>query len=196
MNYSELKKMWVEWSHRPDLTGTTILDDIEQLTRARIGRDLRTLENTEVDNIIIPAQGYELDPRVKEIQRLRDGEGCEIKYVSPENFYKRNSGKPNSYTVEGGLIFLDIAQEDTEETLAMELVSYKEPVAMVNDEDTRPALTQWPNIYLYAGLAQIMVFTQNMELEAVWEQKYRGEVAAANEQWQRVRIGSSPIVGN
>ena len=85
MNYGELKAAWNEWSHRNDLSDT-VVTNIQSMTTARLGRDLRTDTNTQIENITLTNNAYTLPASIKEIQGLRDAAGNNYEYVAPSLF--------------------------------------------------------------------------------------------------------------
>lgn len=177
--------MLKEWSHRNDLTDS-LLNQVEALVRARLGRDLQLKENSESHNISVTDAGWPLPGYIKEIQQVqKSGKLTPYTYVTPEQIYRTSDLE--QYTVENGVLVLSKAAD-------IVLIYYREPEQLINDGDENDVLTQWPNIYLYGGLIEIARFTQDLELMQFFQPQYEREVELANNQAQRERIGNAPAM--
>ena len=185
MNYQELKRDWKEWSHRPEITDT-MLDTVQRMATSRLGRDLRTHENTAERLVSVPEDGYPLNGRVKQIQQVSDAGGTLCRYVPPSNFRARLGGK--DYTVRGGRLVLSVPGDVT-------MIYWEEPDQLVADADSNAVLEQWPSIYLYAGLVEIFRYTQDAEAVQIYMPQYRMEIAEINKQAQAARVGNAPVMG-
>lgn len=184
-NYGELKLAWQEWSHRTDLT-ESVIGNIQKMTAARLGRDLRTDSNISTEEVTVPEAGYQMPFTWKEIHNVRDVKGNQYQYVTPGNMH-RSSGAYN-YTIEGRTLFVDSGAIVT-------ITYWSEPDQLVDDTDTNDMLIAWPNLYLYAGLIEIFRFIQDRDAMVLYTQQYNAELMRTNEQAQRKRIGNAPVMG-
>ena len=184
-NYGELKLAWEEWSHRTDLT-ESVIGNIQKMTAARLGRDLRTDTNIKTEEITIPVDGYTMPFTWKEIHTIRNDAGHHYQFVSSGHFSSKAAHF--EYTIEGRKLYVDKG--------ATVIVTYwHEPDQLIDDNDSNDVLQAWPNLYLYSGLIEIFRFIQDSQAMVLYTQQYTAELAKTNEQSQRKRIGNAPVMG-
>ena len=57
---------------------------------------------------------------------------------------------------------------------------------------TNTLLTRWPNIYLYAALAESAPYLQHDDRDPLWEQKFQDAVRDARIESERALFGGTP----
>ena len=184
MNYGQLKDNWRTWSKRKDLSDA-LLDTIQELVTDRLGRDLRAAANTNNVTLDIPVDGLELDATIKEITDAQDSGGNVYDYVAPHLYYDKDR---YCYTIIGNRIYAGGGA-------SLLCAVFERPDYLVNDADENAVLTEWSNLYLYAGLTEIYRYTQENETRQHFDAQYLHELKQTNKQAERKRIGTAPVMG-
>ncbi len=188
MNYSELQAAWRQWSHREDLDDS-LLDTIQELVTARLGRDLRTLENEVRQTITVPSDGYNLGSKFMEMRSVKGsqaGREFELTYETPAQFFRTAGlGEATSWTIENGLLKLNTGGGE------ITIDFYVQPNQLAQPDDENALLTAWPNVYIYAGLVEIFRFLQDAESAGLYGGFYQDELKQTNRQAQDARVGNA-----
>lgn len=179
-SYTDLLASVASWMNRTDLT--SVIPDFVTIAESRIARDLRlrnqltsgTLTtSTTTRSVALPTGFLEfasvnIDGTPDTICTYVTPEHLDAKY--PQDGY---SGKPIVYAIEGGFIQFG----PTPDAAYTVNVDYFTRFGALASSSTNWLLTNHPNVYLSACLAQGCLFTMNQEGAAQWNAIYRSEVA-------------------
>jgi len=196
--YANLKTEIANYLNRTDLT--SYLDTFIDLAESRHARDLRLREMESVDTSITTVSGtqsYDLPTGYLEMRYVayQTSPYTFLTYLAPPDFMRvynagEGSGTPSHYTIIGSKIYLGM-QPDSAKVL--ELGFFKRPTALSTSNTTNLILTNFPDLYLYACLAESEPFIMNDERLKVWASLYKEGVQTANESAQRGRTSSAPL---
>jgi len=196
--YANLKTEIANYLNRTDLT--SYLDTFIDLAEARHARDLRVREMESVDTSITTVAGtqsYDLPTGYLEMRYVtwQSNPYTFLAYMTPPDFFRvynagEGSGSPSYYTIVGSKIYLG-KQPDAANVL--ELGFFKRPTALSSSNTTNDILTYFPDLYLYASLAESEPFLMNDERLPVWAGLYKEGIKTANESAQRGRTSSAPL---
>lgn len=179
-SYSDLLASVASWMNRTDLT--SVIPDFVTIAESRIARDLRlrnqlttgTLTTSASTRAVALPSGWlefnsvNIDGTPDTLCTFVTNEHLDAKY--PEAGF---SGKPFVYSIEAGNILFG----PTPDAAYTVNVSYFARFDALASDSTNWLLTNHPNIYLSACLAQGCLFTMNGEGAAQWNAVYRSEVA-------------------
>lgn len=186
-NYSELQTSVTNWLSRTNDTNLIALyPDFITMAESKFNRVLRT-RNQETSASIAPVLGVVALPAdYLEARRLFiDSDAkVELEYIPPENFYiKFSTGESGSkyYTIEGANILL----ADKVIAVNVNLLYYQKIPALSVSNTTNWLLTNHPDMYLYATLAEAYDVIKN-EAQA---QKWSGKATEVYRQIEAADIG-------
>ena len=116
-------------------------------------------------------------------------------FMAPPDFFRVynagvSSGEPTYYTIVGSKIYLGPKPDAAK---VLELGFFKRPTALSVTNTTNEILTNFPDLYLYASLAESAPFLVQDERLAIWANLYKEGVKTANESAQRGRESSAPL---
>jgi|TARA_B100000700_G_scaffold161376_1_gene178718 hypothetical protein len=196
--YANLKTEIANYLNRTDLT--SYLDTFIDLAEARHARDLRVREMESVDTSITTVAGtqsYDLPTGYLEMRYVtwQSNPYTFLAYMTPPDFFRvynagEGSGSPSYYTIVGSKIYLG-KQPDAANVL--ELGFFKRPTALSSSNTTNDILTYFPDLYLYASLAESEPFLMNDERLPVWAGLYKEGVNSANNSASQGRTSGSPL---
>ena len=196
--YANLKTEIANYLNRTDLT--SYLDTFIDLAEARHARDLRVREMESVDTSITTVAGtqsYDLPTGYLEMRYVtwQSNPYTFLAYMTPPDFFRvynagEGSGSPGYYTIVGSKIYLG-KQPDAANVL--ELGFFKRPTALSSSNTTNDILTYFPDLYLYASLAESEPFLMNDERLPVWAGLYKEGVNSANNSASQGRTSGSPL---
>tara|TARA_R100000995_G_C3466264_1_gene115851 strand:- start:145 stop:774 length:630 start_codon:yes stop_codon:yes gene_type:complete len=196
--YANLKTEIANYLNRTDLT--SYLDTFIDLAESRMARDLRLREMETVDttiNTVSGTQSYNLPTGYLEMRYVayQTSPYTFLTYLAPPDFMRvynsgEGSGTPSHYTIIGSQIYLGM-QPDAVKVL--ELGFFKRPTGLSSSNTTNDILTNFPDLYLYACLAESEPFLMNDERLKVWASLYKEGIKTANESAQRGRTSSAPL---
>ena len=200
MNLDGLVEMVASYTKRPDLT-SQIRTYFIPLAEARIGRDLRSMENeryaevTPVDaenGAELPADfGAPLAIHVK-------GNSWPLASTGPDSLKKWQSVS----SAENPLFYY-IAASKTDagkkavytapyNGAALEVSYYSRP-ELTDAANTNAVLDRYPQLYLYASMLELHVWEKNAEALATIQGSYTDEIGAINRDAERAR-GAKPAM--
>ena len=190
-NYDELKTAWATWMHREDLDN--VFDTVAAVIISRLSRDLRVPEN-EVETLLITPDietGVALPADFKEIRELTtnfQGQQKPLSYLSPVQFglFGIQGGRPRVYTIRKGFLFTKGAGEL--------VITYWRSVEDIVTTGNSPTLLAYPDLYLYAGLAELQRYVQDETLAVGFTQYYKTELNIVNKVGQASRTGNRPAM--
>ena len=196
--YANLKTEIANYLNRTDLT--SYLDTFIDLAESRMARDLRVREMESVDTSITTVAGtqsYDLPTGYLEMRYVtwQSNPYTFLAYMTPPDFFRvynagEGSGSPSYYTIVGSKIYLG-KQPDAANVL--ELGFFKRPTALSSSNTTNDILTYFPDLYLYASLAESEPFLMNDERLPVWAGLYKEGVNSANNSASQGRTSGSPL---
>lgn len=186
--YDELKTAIRNWSNRGDLS--TISSDLITLAEARMNRDLLISERitedsgTVADPVVVPADYWS----PKEMVISRGGGETVLRMVSLEEFsmHKDSGGYAAVFAeYQGGLIVAPTATGDY-------ILRYYAKIPALSDSNTTNwLLTKYPDLYLWASLAETGVYINSDGRAGMYEGKYQQALAAIMLDDEKRRFGGS-----
>lgn len=172
--YDELKTALADWLARDDLSN--YLDDFIDLAEARHRRDfrLRLMLTSTTAALDTSTRFYNLPTGFLGVDSLHIeySEFKRLQYMSPDNllvYYVSSAGRPDFFTVRGSQFELN---RKPDSTTNYTLYYYKQFTALDGTNTSNDMLTNHPDAYLFAALAETAPFLKDDERALVWETKY------------------------
>jgi len=176
-------RAWTRRTADPELDAA--LPGILQHVEARVAREIVHSSQVVVAQITISGRSGPLPSDCLEIRSLSLASGSRrrLELVTPEQLreggYWEKGGDPLQYAIENRAIYLaPAAGDDT----VFDLSYYRRFPPLVVSADTNYLLTNYPDLYLYAMLAETMAFVQDAEAQMGYEAKYADTRRALLEQ--------------
>lgn len=188
-NYSELKTSIASWMHRGDLS--TVLSDFVALGEARMNRDLLIAERfaeetgTIADPFLVPDDYWS----AKELSLVSGAYEYPLKMVSLEQIAMYKGGGTTTMFAEFNGEFLLAPAASGSYVLRY----YAKIPALSDSNTTNWLLTKYPDIYLWASLAEASIYAQNDARGALWEGKYQQSLSAILADNDARRFGGSTL---
>jgi len=178
--YSDLQTSIAAWLKRSDLT--SIIPDFITLAEARIARDLRLRKqvvNTTLSTVA-GTQGVTLPSDFLEAENLtlsNTNPPGALSVVTPEILDRKFpeayvTGQPRVYTVVGDQLLFG----PTPDAVYSVSLAYYQRFAALSTASTNWLLTNHPNVYLFAALAEGAPYLMEDERAPLWEAKYQADV--------------------
>jgi len=196
--YSNLKTTIASYLNREDLTA--YLGDFISLAESRLNRELRVREMVNIDtstNTVAGTQSYDLPTGYIEATTVifQSNPFTTLKFMANTDFYNKynssqSSGTPNFFTIVGTKILLGV-QPDSATTLQINY--YKKLTALSDSNATNDILTNYPELYLYASLAESSPFLMQDERLQVWAGLYKEALGLSNVASSKGSTTSSPL---
>lgn len=101
-----------------------------------------------------------------------------------------SSGRPNAYTISGGLMYLNPAP-DTTYTVTLRYLARL--AAFSADADTNDVLVNFPALYLYSALKHVAIWAQDREQAEVYAAAFMAEAERVEKQDIAARHGGGPL---
>lgn len=179
-NYADLQTSIANWLKRSDLAA--IIPDFITLAEARVARDLRLRKqvvNTTLSTVA-GTQGVTLPSDFLEAENLtlsNTNPPGSLSVVTPEILDRKFpeayvTGQPRVYTVVGDEILFG----PTPDAVYAVSLTYYQRFAALSASSTNWLLTNHPNVYLFAALAEASGYLFNDERIPTWEAKYQADV--------------------
>ena len=194
-SYDDLLTSLAGWSNRTDLTA--ILPDFVALAEARISRDVRVRKQVSQATLttVADTQGVTLPTDWLETENvtLVGNPPTNISVITPELMDVKypegiRTGKPAVYCIVGDEMQLG----PTPDGVYSITLDYYAKFAALSSAGVNWLLTNHPGIYLAGAMAELSLYLADDQRIALWDQKYRAEVAALMEQDDMaLRSGSS-----
>lgn len=194
--YANLQTSIASWLHRSDLTA--IIPDFVALAEARIARDLRLRRMVSSATLVTVAgtQSVALPADYLEIENLSAGTSPErnLLYMNIEALNAKYpvgsySGMPVVYTLEGDNILLGPVPD----AVYSLTILYYARIAALSVTPSNWLLTNHPNIYLFASLAEGADYLQDAKRMESWELKYQTSVKQLQDADNRSMFSGSSI---
>lgn len=196
--YSNLKTTIASYLNREDLTA--YLGDFISLAESRLNRELRVREMVNIDtstNTVAGTQSYDLPTGYIEATTVifQSNPFTTLRFMANSDFYNKynssqSSGTPQYFTVVGTKILLGM-QPDSATTLQINY--YKKLTALSDSNATNDILTNYPELYLYASLAESSPFLMQDERLQVWAGLYKEALSLSNLASSKGSTTSSPL---
>ena len=196
--YSNLKTTISSYLNREDLTA--YLGDFITLAESRLNRELRVREMVNIDtstNTVAGTQSYDLPTGYIEATTVifQSNPFTTLRFMANSDFYNKynssqSSGTPQYFTVVGTKILLGM-QPDSATTLQINY--YKKLTALSDSNATNDILTNYPELYLYASLAESSPFLMQDERLQVWAGLYKEALSLSNLASSKGSTTSSPL---
>ncbi len=191
MTKLELANLVERYAHRPDLA-QDILDIFIPLGEVRIGRELKSSEN-EAAVVLQPTENNFDVPTdfatIRSLQVAANGGPFTLTSLDLHsiNQWSQTGGTPQRYVIATRKIQVrPFAASD------FTLFYYQRP-ALPTDQSENAVLDAWPNVYLYAALIELNIFTQDTEQLQVNISAFDLEVKQINKSADRGR-GDKPAM--
>lgn len=144
-NFGQLKTAISTWLHRSDLS--SVAGDFVALAESAIRQDVRCRAMEQTATGTLTTTNLALPTRFAEARRvLLNNNPC--KYVTPEDFQPRREQRTNLYTIECQNFRFQSGGGD------YQIDYYQWFAPFADDGDTNWLLTNHPDIYLFAALAE------------------------------------------
>lgn len=178
--YADLQTSIANWLKRSDLT--SIIPDFITLAEARIARDLRLRKqvvNTTLSTVA-GTQSVSLPSDFLEAENISLSNTTPpgaLSVVTPEILDRKYpeayvTGQPRVYTVLGDKVLFG----PTPDAVYSVSLDYYQRWAALSATPTNWLLTNHPNIYLFAALAEGAPYLMEDERAPLWESKYQADV--------------------
>lgn len=163
--YSELKTAAANWLHRAGLTDRIV--EFVALAESNLNRDLRLRAMVNTDNITVTASSAtaSLPTGFLSVIEFTDDDYNPIVPVTQAEYLRMkttDTGKPEYYTLDSGITF-----ECPSDAAYTYLMRYYKAWDIATDT-TNWLLTNSPNVYLYATLAEASPFLKDMAQAQAW----------------------------
>lgn len=184
MTYSQLQTDILEYSGRSDVASKTSM--FIRMAEAEIYRRVRVLEMETAATLEFSSALYEDDlptgflgfKRVKHVDAPEPG----AVYVGPDAFASLWSTSPSDwrrlygeaslyYTIEAGKVKVN-QPPGAAEPIELSVVYWKRFTALADDNPTNTLLTNHPDLFLYAALAQLWDWSDETEMTAKYIAKF------------------------
>lgn len=195
MNREQLIAMVADYTTRADLT-QQIGDYFIPLAEARIGRDLKSLENEAFTTVsVVDDSGADLPADYgSPLAAHLVGRRIPLAAASLDSIekYRRLSGNPMFYYIGASrstpgakALFLAPGTGD------VELTYYAQP--KLEPGGTNPVLERYPQLYLYATSLELRVYEQNPDALSLIQGTYGEEINGINRDASRSRGAKSAM---
>jgi hypothetical protein len=175
-SYTDLIASVANWAHRSDLGA--LMPDIVAMAEARISRDLR-LRNQIISTTLIATAGARSVPIPTDWLEFENlsiitsgGSQRQLTYVPVEHMDSKYDsayvGLPAIYTLEGDSLLLAPTPDSA---YSIDAIYYARLPSIITN-GTNWLLTSHPNIYLFACLAEVFLYTQNPDQIQLFSQRY------------------------
>lgn len=188
-NYTELKTSIANWLHHDGVTSE--LADFVTVGESRINRELRIREMEEESNLSISTSSR--------VAALPTGflEPIDL-YLTPTGNTSRDSlvkcapeilqvsttdAQPYAWTVDGNEIAFNCPFDSTNYTATLRYLKAWD----IEADTTNWLLTNYPDVYLWAGIVAGSVYLRDEKMLAIGEDRYRLAAAAVQTQSRRTR---------
>jgi hypothetical protein len=181
-NYGELKAAIASFAHRTDLANA--MDLIVGLATSRIAKDLRSMAMEYRSRDTITSAFHPTPNDYIELRNLHieaNGNRYRLNYLPPEQIdYEYGgaaSGMPKAFTIFDSQIEFRPAPDTSYD---VEIYYFAKPNDLEIDTDTNVALTNHPEVYLYACLMEVAIYLEDDNLLQKWGILYDREIAKVN----------------
>lgn len=196
-DYEGLRQKIINQSHRSDLD--LQIDDFIQLAetemRANPDESLKmnegeviTVLNTLTTTALLPLPvGYQK----ARSSNIKIGETLySLEYRTPDQMRIRSgTGQPCFFTINANQIEFDVVPDIVYEVT---FKYFAEFAPLTSSNTTNFVLTKYPNIYLYGCMAQVGSYTNEEQLEAIYNAKFLDSIRSANNAEREIRYGPQP----
>lgn len=193
--YATLKTAVANWLARSDLT--SYIPDFVTFAQARVNREMRirametALSSAIASGVVaVPADYLELKHAYLNTDPVTKLERKEPGWIY-EKYPIRSSDRVPYFIAREGSNFIFGPYPDSAYTLKG--IYFAKFAALSADADTDWILTNHPQLYLFAALAESAPFVANDERVALWEEKFQAEKARIEQADRNERYSGSPL---
>lgn len=194
-SFNDLVDSVIKWSHRKDILDLIpdfiTLAEYEMFNNAET--QLRIRETETISTASADARYLALPPNFEKARSvlLETSNGfCNIKFQAPEQLVRQvSTGQPRFFTVVGTELEFDRAPDSA---YTIQIQYYKKPDAITELNQTNIIITDYPNIYLFAVLHQVYLWSQDLEEASIYAGKMQDAIKGANKADKKARYGSTP----
>ena len=194
-NYDDLVESVIKWSHRKDTL--TLIPDFIQLAEYEMFNNAQTqlmIRETEtVSTASADSRYIELPPNFEKARsvQIETGNGFyDVRPQAPEQMLRQvTTGRPRFFTVVGNEIEFERVPDSA---YTIQIQYYKKPDPLTEANQTNSVMTGYPNIYLYGVLAQLYLWSQDVEEAATYTGKFQDAIKGANKADKKARFGPAP----
>lgn len=182
--YSDLQTAVANWLNRSDLT--SVIPDFITLAEGRIARQLRIrkqVTNTTLTTVA-NTQGVTLPTDFLEMENISitsTTPQATLSVVTPEIMDRKfpaqySTGQPVVYCIVGDTLQFG-PTPDAAYTISMD---YYQRLTALSTTPTNWLLTNHPNLYLFAALAEAHMYMANEDTAAIWLQRFEKDLETLN----------------
>ncbi len=197
-NYSNLKTSIANYLNRDDLT--SFIPDFIALAESRMNNELRVREMETIDTSITTSAGtqaYTLPTGFIEAKYVlfKSDPNTILQYKATTDFFSKfnesvASGKPSFFTIIGDKINLGVKPDSA---TSLEIGFFKKLSALSDSNTTNSILTNYPDLYLFASLAESSPFLMQDERLQVFAGLYKEALSIANTSAENGRTASQSL---
>ncbi|NNF60701.1 MAG: hypothetical protein HKN06_05130 [Gammaproteobacteria bacterium] len=196
MTRAELLTLFERYLKRNDLTD--MYSDFLLMAEARLNTVLRLTE-MEKRSTSTPTDGFWSLPtdllELRHIQATASSTAYPLEYVTPEQADEKRrllSGNYKFYTLLANSIEI-IPHPTADSTSEVEIFYYAKLSALTDSEDTNDIVTNYPNLYLYALLAEAATYREAITQAEGYLQLFNGYVDDLNTRAQAARFSGNSM---
>jgi hypothetical protein len=183
--YSELKSAIASWMHRSDLT--SVVADFITLSESRFNRKLRTRQQETAFGPTTPT-AYEIAipsdfAAVRKLWRTSDKWELIQRPIDTLTFLQEG-GESSGFAITDAFVF-----DGTSEVGG---IYYAKVTALSDSATTNWLLTAYPDLYLWASLAEACFYSKDLEKAAMWTERSEALIREVNSTSQRDKF-SGPL---
>jgi hypothetical protein len=193
--YDNLVESIIKWSHRKDILD--LIPDFITLAEYEIFNNaetqLRIRETETVSTASTTGKYLALPPNFEKARSVMldiNGVYRDVKFQAPEQMIRQAAtGQPKFFTVVGTELEFDRTPDSA---YTIQIQYYKKPDALTDVNQTNIIITDYPNIYLFAVLHQVYLWSQDLEEASIYAGKMQDAIKGANKADKKARYGSAP----
>jgi len=178
LSYDEFKAYVTETLWRT--SDTVFASNLDQLildAEARMSRDLRIEDNTQIVNATITKTTYDLPLDYAEIKSVSFLPKGAASYITPQDFAARNTKNegntetPPYYTIHFKQLHF-LGSIGIESPLDIQVIYYTKILSFKDNPNNNKFYTDYPDMYLAAVLRQSYIFLRDHTTAGIYEQQY------------------------
>ena len=197
------------WTGRDDLAVDPAASTIIRITESVINRDVRLREQEVTTQLTCSSRATALPTDFLAFRSVSidSSHSRRIEQLSPEQIresgiwnnqtFRGENVPANAYSIEGTNIVVAPEPSDSD-PLVLDIVYFAKLLALVDDDDTNLLLTNHFDVYLWAALQASAIYLEDVDLEAVYTNRFNTVLEALVKNERRGRFSGSSLrsVGN
>lgn len=178
--YDELKSAIANWMHRTDLA--TRIPDFIALAEVRINK-LARVRQMEIEAPLVMVVGSRFitlpagfnEPRAVWLEDIQPRE--QLTVMTPEQLpVFTEGGRPCFWAIDGSNLAFD-QEADAAYPITLR---YRGKVALSDAVPTNSLLTDYPDVYLAAGIVEAATYARNIDVATLWNSRFKEAVKDMN----------------